>query len=108
MSHEWINAAKKLHREAVREVSRSCRCWQEREKSLRHLRSAYALERRAAELLRYEVDAEPVRSRLFESAAALAWEIGEFTEAEVCAREVTRGHPAPEVRQRVCRWLEVH
>lgn len=59
--------------------------------------AAYRAEREAAELVRDMPDLEPTRSVLFGSAATLALECGELTEARVCAHAGLDGNPPAEI-----------
>lgn len=76
-------------------------------------REAFARERRAAEMIAPDLSAEPTRSVLHRSAAALAVECGEVREAERLIAIALSGDPPEEIAaelralwQEVCRGLQ--
>jgi len=63
----------------------------------RLFRAAFDNERQAAEVLAGAIEAEPTRSVLYRSAASLAADCGEYSEAERLAREGLAGKPPAEI-----------
>ena len=63
----------------------------------RLFRAAFDNERRAAEELAEALEAEPTRSVLYRSAASLAADCGEYSEAERLAGEGLAGRPPAEI-----------
>ena len=63
----------------------------------RLFRAAFDNERQAAEELAGALEAEPTRSVLYRSAASLAADCGEYSEAERLAREGLAGRPPVEI-----------
>jgi len=64
-----------------------------------HFREAFAFERRAAEAIASDLAAEPTRSVLHRSAAALAVQCGEAREAERLIAIALSGNPPEEIAQ---------
>jgi hypothetical protein len=73
-------------------INRLCDRGQEPEANAR-LRQALEHERRAAELAAADLALEPTRSVLHRSAATLAWQCGEFREAERLITTALSGSP---------------
>ena len=69
-------------------------------------RRAFELERRAAEQLVQQFDAEPTRSVLLRSAATLALECHEYREAERLAAAALAGNPPEEICDELRELLE--
>jgi hypothetical protein len=80
--------------------------------AMRYFREAFTYERRAAEMIAPDTTAEPTRSVLHRSAAALAAECGESREAERLIAVALAGDPPEEIAaelrelwQQACRDL---
>jgi tetratricopeptide (TPR) repeat protein len=67
------------------------------ELALQYSRKAYELEKEAAYQVKEDYSAEPTRSVLFRSAASLAYECGEFREAERLISLALTGDPPSEI-----------
>jgi hypothetical protein len=90
-----MSRIKELHHEAMRladQASDLRRRGQELEANAR-LRQALEQERRAAELAAADLALEPTRSVLHRSAATLAWQCGEYREAERLISTALSGSP---------------
>ena len=90
-----MSQIKDLHHEAMRLVDQASdlrRKGEEQEAGAR-LREALAQERRAAELAAPDLALEPTRSVLHRSAATLAWQCGEYREAERLITTALSGTP---------------
>jgi len=74
--------------------------------AMRHVRSAYELEAKAAKALVNDLTAEPARSVLFRSAATLARECGLFADAEKLIREELAGAPPTAIADELHELLE--
>jgi hypothetical protein len=78
------------------------------ERAKAYFREAFAHERRAAELTAPDTSAEPTRSVLHRSAAALAAECGEAREAERLIAVALAGNPPDELAQELrALWQQV-
>ncbi len=92
---------KDLHHEAMRladQASDLRRRGAEQEANAR-LRQALEHERQAAELAAPELSLEPTRSVLHRSAATLAWQCGEYREAERLITTALSGSPPETVAE---------
>ncbi len=67
---------------------------------------AYKLEAKAAELLKDELNTEPNRSILYRSAASLAYQCGEYREAERLVAYALTGNPPQEIADELRNLLE--
>lgn len=93
-----LEQSRKLHRQAM-ELAFEASMEQAAgspERAMTLSRQAFALELQAAELL-YEVDLEPTRSVLLSSAATLAMDCGNFSEAEKLICRGLTGNPPVEI-----------
>jgi hypothetical protein len=96
-----MNQIKDLHHEAMRladQASDLRRRGEEQEATTR-LRQALERERRAAELAAPDLALEPTRSVLHRSAATLAWQCGEYREAERLITTALSGTPPETVAE---------
>jgi hypothetical protein len=92
---------KDLHHEAMRladQANELRRKGEEQEASAR-LRQALERERQAAELAAPDLALEPTRSVLHRSAATLAWQCGEYREAERLITTALSGKPPDTVAE---------
>jgi tetratricopeptide (TPR) repeat protein len=90
-----MSRIKDLHHQAMRladQASDLRRRGEEQEANTR-LRQALEHERRAAELAAADLTLEPTRSLLHRSAATLAWQCGEYREAERLITTALSGTP---------------
>jgi len=90
-----MSQIKDLHHEAMRLVDQASdlrRRGEEQEATAR-LRQALEHERRASELAAPDLALEPTRSVLHRSAATLAWQCGEYREAERLITTALSGTP---------------
>ncbi len=79
------------------------------ESATAYFREAFAYERRAAERVAPDVEAEPTRSVLHRSAAALAIECGESREAERLIAIALSGNPPEEIAEELRGlWQQVY
>jgi hypothetical protein len=69
------------------------------EQSQQLLQQAFEMETRAAQILIDRPDAEPTRSILYRSAASLAIDCGEPTQAERLIATALSGNPPPEIAE---------
>ncbi|HKI30612.1 MAG TPA: hypothetical protein VKA46_01875 [Gemmataceae bacterium] len=92
---------KDLHHEAMRFVDEAgdLRRKGDAEGSDERLRRAFDLERQAAELSASDLTLEPTRSVLHRSAATLAWQCGEYREAERLITTALSGNPPADVAE---------
>lgn len=67
---------------------------------------AFELERRAADMLSTQLNAEPTRSVLYRSAASLALSCGEFRKAEQLIATALSGEPPEEIAEELRNLLE--
>jgi hypothetical protein len=96
-----MNEIKDLHHEAMRladQASDLRRRGEEQEADTR-LRQALERERRAADLAAPDLALEPTRSVLHRSAATLAWQCGEYREAERLITTALSGTPPETVAE---------
>jgi hypothetical protein len=92
---DLVGRMKDLHHEAMRladEADRLRRTGEEQSAGAR-LREAFQNEKRAAELAAPDLALEPTRSILHRSAATLAWQCGEYREAERLITTALSGTP---------------
>jgi hypothetical protein len=103
-----MNEVKILHRDAMEQadIALAARLRGESDLSLRHFREAFGLESKAALLLVDNRDAEPNRSILLRSAAALALDCDYFTEAERLICSALAGNPPDEIAEELRDLLE--
>jgi hypothetical protein len=96
-----VSTVKDLHREAMQRADQAhaSRRTGDAVVARKHFAEAYSLERRAAEELSNRYDAEPSRSILFRSAAALALEAGAFAEAEQMVCAALAGTPPADIAE---------
>ncbi len=90
-----MSRIKNLHHQAMRladQASDLRRKGEEQEANAR-LHQAFEHERRAAELAAMDLALEPTRSVLHRSAATLAWQCGEYREAERLITTALSGTP---------------
>jgi hypothetical protein len=94
-----MSTVTELHNQAMELVDEAyfARRAQEHELAVQHLRRAFELEREAAEYLWNERSAEPSRSILYRSAAALALQCGDNREAERMASAGLSGNPPADI-----------
>lgn len=90
---------KLIHRQAMEQsdLALLARMKGDEPTAMEHARSAYKLEKQAADALLHDLGAEPTRSVLFRSAAALARDCGLFTEAEKLIYKGLAGQPPAEI-----------
>lgn len=69
------------------------------EEALERLRAAFDRERQAADLSAPDLTLEPTRSVLHRSAATLAWECGEYREAERLITTALSGNPPADIAE---------
>jgi hypothetical protein len=96
-----MDQMKDLHHQAMRladEASHLRRTGDENQANAR-LREALAHERQAAELAAPELGLEPTRSVLHRSAATLAWQCGEYRQAERLITTALSGTPPETVAE---------
>jgi hypothetical protein len=96
-----MSQMKDLHHQAMQladQASHLRRSGQEQEANAR-LREALDHERRAAELTAPDLALEPTRSVLHRSAATLAWQCGEYREAERLITTALSGTPPETVAE---------
>jgi hypothetical protein len=96
-----MSRIKDLHHQAMRladQASDLRRKGEEQEANTR-LRQAFEHERRAAELAAADLALEPTRSVLHRSAATLAWQCGEYREAERLITTALSGMPPETVAE---------
>ena len=65
----------------------------EKRKALELTKASYELERKAALMLENDIEQEPTRSVLFKSAACLAIDLENFTEAKDLVNKALNGNP---------------
>ncbi len=89
------NRIKDLHHEAMRlaDQANDLRRKGEEQEANARLRQALERERQAAELAAADLTLEPARSVLHRSAATLAWQCGEYREAERLITTALSGTP---------------
>lgn len=94
-----MKTPKNLHDEAMRLAHKAVMARARGDVKLfyEHTRKAFLLEAEAANMLLERKDAEPTRSILFRSAAALALECGAFAAAERLSLAGLDGRPEPDV-----------
>src|SRR2546421_12339030 len=109
-----MNSVGDYHQHAMEMADRALEARRrgEEEQAMACFREAFAHERRAAEMVAPDLTAEPTRSVLHRSAAALAAECGEVREAERLIAIALSGDPPEEIAaelrdlwQHVCRDL---
>jgi hypothetical protein len=109
-----MSSAGKYHQRAMENADRAMEARRrgDEEQARMHFLEAFANERRAAEMVAPDLMAEPSRSILHRSAAALAAECGEAREAERLIAVALAGDPPEEIAaelrdlwQKVCREL---
>ena len=99
MAHEAIidwTRPERLHRDAMN-LAEQALAEVDTRVAQRLFRAAFDNERQAAEELAEAIEAEPTRSVLYRSAASLAADCGEYSEAERLAREGLAGKPPAEI-----------
>jgi hypothetical protein len=96
-----VNPITVIHREAMEYADQAfvARLNREFEKAREFSRKAFELERKAAEQLTDQTEAEPSRSVLLRSAATLALDCGEYAEAERLVYLGLSGNPPTAIRQ---------
>lgn len=103
-----MNSITAIHREAMEYANLAfvAKAKGEIDKSGVLFRKAFELERKAAEQLTDQTEAEPTRSVLLRSAATLALDCGEYTEAERLVYLGLSGNPPAAIRQELQEVLE--
>jgi len=76
------------------------------EEAAQFLRTAFYLERQAAEIMALQIEVEPTRSVLLRSAASLALECNELDEAERLVAMALSGNPPEEILDELRALLE--
>ena len=87
-----------LHRDAM-ELAHQAEAASDATRSQELFRSAFEKEREAAELLQDRLDLEPTRSVLLRSAASLALDCKDFTEAERLLEKGLAGRPPADLAE---------
>jgi hypothetical protein len=97
-----------LHREAMQHADAADRARRQGDSrpASEELRQAFDLERQAAALIAGDLSAEPTRSVLHRSAAALALEFGAYREGERLIAAALAGNPPEEIAQELRDLLE--
>jgi hypothetical protein len=96
-----VSTVKDLHRQAMQRADQAHAARRDGDaaSARKHFEEAFELERRAAEELSTRHDAEPSRSILFRSAAALALEAGMCAEAEKMVCAALAGMPPADIAE---------
>jgi len=96
-----MSTVKNLHRQAMQRADQAHAARRDGDAAgaRKHFAEAFDLERRAAQELSTRHDAEPCRSILFRSAAALALEAGMSAEAEQMVRTALAGMPPADIAE---------
>jgi hypothetical protein len=99
---------KRCHQQAMGHCDRAvaARARRDHEQAKASFRRAFALERKAADLIANEEGLEPTRSVLHRSAASLALECGEHREAEKLIGRALAGNPPEEIAEELRDLLE--
>jgi hypothetical protein len=103
-----MNGVKATHRQAMELTDLALAARQQGDEglALRHFRSAYELESRAAAAFTTRLDAEPTRSVLFRSAATLALDAKLLPEAEKLVCNALGGNPPDDIAEELRDLLE--